>query len=214
MEIVDGQRGTMDWPRRAVLRRLAAVTLGAGAVVRDAGAAAAADGTPTGAAAAAEFKRAAQRAELCSASNVAGAGLRGEYFANARAHGSPVLTRVDGPIDFASDLEWPQELKKIRPVLVRWTGWVKPVVTGRYRFHAESKGSVITVARQVLAGKEAPPEAGIELAAGRYYPIGMEWIVSAGSSERARLEWTAPYGARFLVPRTLLYLPTETAVKP
>ena len=26
-----------------------------------------------------------------------------------------------------------------------------------------------------------------------------------------RLEWTAPHGARFLVPRALLYLPTETA---
>ena len=67
--------------------------------------------------------------------------------------------------------------------------------------------NVFVAARQSLSGPDAARD--VELAAGRFYPILVELGRIAAADERIRLEWTAPHGARFLVPRALLYLPTE-----
>jgi len=157
-----------------------------------------------------ELQRAAQRAGMCSSANAAGVGLQGEYFAAEGCQGKPILVRLDGGIDFDRSLDWPQEHANQRPHSVRWTGWVKPPVTGRYRFHVNASDARVQVSRQALGGSNQPAD--IELAAGRFYPITVELgrIAPAPASERIRLEWTAPHGVRFLVPRALLYVPTET----
>jgi len=162
--------------------------------------------------AAVEARLAAQRAELCSGKNAAGVGLRGEYFASEGCAGAPLLVRLDTAIDFDATLDWPGERRDARPRSVRWSGWVKPPIAGRYRFHAGVSAARIVVARQSLAGPDAPAQADIELAAGRFYPIAMEVDRVAAVDSRIRLEWTAPHGARFAVPRALLYLPTEGLV--
>jgi len=160
--------------------------------------------------AAVEARQAAHRAALCSSANVAGVGLRGEYFAAERCAGAPLLVRLDGGIDFDATLDWPAREQAGRPRSVRWSGWVKPAIAGAYRFHAGAGDAArISVSQQPLAGAGAPADARIELAAGRFYPIVIELDRVASIESRIRLEWTAPHGARFAVPRALLYLPME-----
>jgi hypothetical protein len=155
-----------------------------------------------------ELEQAARKVELCSSANAAGVGLRGEYFADEGCRGTPLLVRLDGSIDFDASLDWPKAQHGPRPRSVRWSGWVKPALAGAYRFHAGVAEARISVSRQPLAGAGVEPQAEIELAAGRFYPITVELdrIAAAG---RIKLEWTAPHGARFAVPRALLYLPSE-----
>ena len=192
--------------RRAFLSLLAGVGAGGALLLQRDGVASAA--TPTDQLAQAELEQAAQKAELCSSANAAGVGLRGEYFADERCRGTPMLVRLDGSIDFDASLDWPVERRR-RPRSVRWSGWVKPPLAGLYRFHAGVADARVLVSQQVLAGPDAEPQADIELAAGRFYPISVELNRIAPDANGIRLEWTAPHGARFLVPRALLYLPTD-----
>jgi PA14 domain len=157
----------------------------------------------------AELARAARRGELCSISNATGTGLRGEYYAGEPGKGDPLLVRVDATVDFDPALEWPAQLAAKRPASARWSGWVKPPISGRYRFHADQNAARLVVARQVMAGPGAAADGSIELAAGRFYPITLEIAQLAAMTGRLRLEWTAPHGARYLVPRALLFLPSE-----
>ena len=156
-----------------------------------------------------ELRRAAQRGELCGAGNAAGVGLRGEYFSGELMHGATLLVRLDGLVDFDASLDWPAGRGNERPHSARWMGWVKPPLSGSYRFHADAPNARVLVARQVLAGADAPPAAHIDMAAGRYYPITVELQRIGTGINRMRLEWTAPHGARFVVPRPLLYPPSE-----
>ncbi len=165
-----------------------------------------------GASESAELRQAAQRLEVCSATNVAGVGLRGEYFANPQSQGRALLVRIDPTIDFNVDLDWPESEVATRPRSVRWSGWIKPPMAGRFRFHFSVPGGRVYVSRQALVGPTALSDASIELAAGRFYPVRVEGdLVAAGPPDRlVRLEWTAPHGARNVIPRSLLYLPSET----
>ena len=109
-------------PRR---RLLLGAALGAGCLLSARASAKSADD----AMAAAELKRAAERADLCSASNATGSGLRGEYFAKEPLAAMPLLVRVDTTIDFDATLDWPANLAGRRPSAARWSGWVKPPYT-------------------------------------------------------------------------------------
>jgi hypothetical protein len=53
----------------------------------------------------------------------------------------------------------------------------------------------------------------VEMSAGRFYPVLIELkgLNPAAAQQRVRLEWTAPHGARYLIPRALLHQPTETS---
>ena len=163
--------------------------------------------TPDNAMAAAELKRAAERADLCSASNATGSGLRGEYFAKEPLASAPLLVRVDTTIDFDATLDWPANLSGRRPSAARWTGWVKPPYTGSYRFHVEQPAARVVVARQVVVDNGATG-ATIHLDTGRFYPIDVDAGRLDALVGRLMLEWTAPHGARYVVPRALLFLPT------
>jgi len=160
-----------------------------------------------------ELQRAAERGSLCSNSNPTGVGLRGEYFAKEKFQGSPLLVRTDAGIDFDSNFDW-RAAPGVSPPpkSVRWTGWVRPPVTGRYRFHVQAEGATITVARKVLTGLSDPNDAYVELHAGRYAPVVIEMSPVPVGDERIRFEWTTPYGARFVVPRALLFTPTESVM--
>ncbi len=155
-----------------------------------------------------ELNRAAQRAELCSPSNAPGTGLRGEYFARDFAQGKVLLVRTDSTVDFDNGFEWPAQAGE-RPKSARWTGWVKPSIAGSYRFHANQEAASLVVARQPMLGQGASATASIALAAGRYYPMTLQIDHVAAMKGRLRLEWTAPHGARYLIPRALMFLPSE-----
>jgi hypothetical protein len=161
-----------------------------------------------------ELNRAAERGSLCSSSNPTGVGLRGEYFAKEKFQGSPLLVRTDAGIDFDANFDWRSAPGVSQaPKSVRWTGWVRPPVTGRYKFHVQAEGATVTVARKVLTGLSNPDDAYVELHAGRYAPVVIEMSpVPTGAAERVRFEWTTPYGARFVVPQALLFTPNESLV--
>jgi hypothetical protein len=162
---------------------------------------------------AAELLRAADRAGICSAANAVGVGLRGEYYSESSLRGRAALVRVDDVVDFESSMKLTTNIE-VRPVSVRWSGWVKPPLSGLYRFHAEAPNMRVLVARNLVAGAGVPMDQKVNLSAGRFYPI--EVIVSkiTHSDTRIRLEWTAPHGARYVIPRALLHLPSETVVPP
>lgn len=159
---------------------------------------------------AAELARSAERADLCMASNAKGVGLRGEYFTNSSPGSLPVLVRIDEVIDFDQEIAFAAGSEAAPLVAVRWSGWLKAPLSGRYRFHADAPGMKVVVARQAMAGTGAQVDASMELAAGRFYPIEVTVNPYSASTAHVRLEWTAPHGARYVIPRALLHLPTDT----
>ncbi len=162
----------------------------------------------------AELIRAAERADICTAANAVGTGLRGEYFSATNLRGTAGVVRVDEVIDFDESVKWAAGTTAPSAASVRWSGWIKAPLSGKYRFHADAPHMRILVARKLVAGEGAPSEELVELAAGRFYPV--EVIVSqlSMSDQRIRLEWTAPHGARYVVPKALLNPPTETVSAP
>ena len=154
-----------------------------------------------------ELRRAADRAAMCSTREALAAGLRADYFADPGFRGAVLLSRQEGPLDQS----WPAAAEGRVARSARWREWVKPALGGRYRFHSEEPGVRITVADQRF-GAGADPQASIELATGRYVPITVEWPDRPADSTRLdpRLSWTAPHGARYLVPRAALYPPSDT----
>ncbi len=105
-------------------------------------------------------------------------------------------------------------MRSARPVSARWTGWVRPPLAGRYRFHLATPRARVSLSREVVVEDGVSTGDGIELAVGKYYPIAISIDNLSPSFTGARLEWTAPYGARYVVPQALLNLPTETVSRP
>lgn len=161
---------------------------------------------------AAELDRAAERADICTAANAVGVGLRGEYFPQPYLRGTPRIVRVDDVIDFDRSIKGPAGEASQAVSSVRWSGWVKAPLSGKYRFHADAPGMQIMVAHKPVAGKGSLQEERVDLDAGRFYPIEIVVNQLTDSETRIRLEWTAPHGARYVVPKALLHLPTDTVV--
>ena len=101
-----------------------------------------------------ESAEGARRASVCSASNPVGVGLRGEYFSAPRWQGRPGRVRIDTSIEFSSLADLAGSALP-SPGSVRWTGWVKVPVSGRYRFDGGGTDVRIAVANLPLAGKGA-----------------------------------------------------------
>ncbi len=157
----------------------------------------------------AELLRAAERADICTSANAVGVGLRGEYFAEANLRGPVKLMRIDEVVDFDHSFQSHAASNGQAVGSVRWRGWVKAPLSGTYRFHSDAPGMTILVAREPVAGEGAVAEGKIDLAAGRFYPVEIVVNRVTQSDKRIRLEWTAPHGARYVVPRALLHLPTD-----
>ena len=162
---------------------------------------------------AAELLLAAERADTCSARNAVGVGLKGEYFAKAYFSGPATLVRVDDVVDLDPSIEWPTGTA-MRPGSIRWSGWIKPPLSGKYRFHAGAPNMQVLVGRNIVAGEGASPDGSVDLAAGRFYPIEVAVSRLIESDIRIKLEWTAPHGARYVIQRALLHLPTERVAAP
>ena len=145
-----------------------------------------------------------QSMQICSAVNGSGVGLLAEYFAADQCEGKPVLSRVEGPVEWDPTELWSDD----GPASARWRGWVRPPLSGKYMFHAAHPGARIVVARRPFITRDESSMEPISMEAGRYYPIVLEVYALRASTAPIQLEWTAPHGMRFLIPRSLLYLPT------
>ncbi|MDO8903532.1 hypothetical protein [Hydrogenophaga sp.] len=159
-----------------------------------------------------DMQTAELRADMCTSANAVGVGLRGEYFPGEIGKGTPLLVRIDSPVLFDDSLNWPDNLGK-RPRSVRWSGWIKAPLTGTYRFHADAKGLSVSIAQRVVAGAGVSPPVPVDMSVGRFYPILLELSEVGPDMGEIRLEWTAPHGARYLVPRSLLFLPSDTVAE-
>lgn len=111
-----------------------------------------------------------------------GAGLLGEYFDNDRLEGAPVKTRLDPHIDFAWGRKPPIEGVSSRKYSIRWTGAMRPEVSGRHSFFTRSRNSqyrVIIDGRAVIDTwaheRNGLHEVALELEAGKRYDIRIEW---------------------------------------
>jgi hypothetical protein len=157
-----------------------------------------------------DMGEAARLAALCSGSNPIGVGLRGEYYSGENCRGEPEATRTDTTIEFASPHDLSKAAGMDRIGSVRWTGWIKPHVAGRFKFEGGSPQIRVSISNIRLSGLNVAPDAEIQLLAGRYYPIQMEINRIPPEQPPIRLRWTVPYGAHYLVPRQALFLPTDS----
>ena len=153
---------------------------------------------------------AATQNALCSAANAVGVGLQGAYFDGERWSGRVLFERLDAAIDFAPGFAAAASASGAPAQSVRWKGWIKAPLNGKFRFHATAPGLSIRIANQPAAGEGAAEERPIEMNAGRFYPIQIELARTADATGALRLEWTAPHGARYVVPRALLFPPTDS----
>jgi hypothetical protein len=88
-------------------------------------------------------------------------------------------------------------------------------MTGPYTLHASAPGARITISRQRVQSGTPMVNIPIELAAGRFYPVVVEIpnLAALGADGVVKFEWTAPHGMRFVIPRALLYLPSDQAAQ-
>jgi hypothetical protein len=174
-----------------------------------------------------ELARAAERGNMCSAREAKAAGLKAEFFAQPRWAGTALLSRLEGPVE-ASSAGAADAAEPVQARSARWRGWIRPPLTGAYAFHSNQPGVRITVSGQPVSSGPDSAGATVQLAAGRYHPIIVEWadIPSAARSPQTRssadaataapaakgltLSWTAPHGARYVIPKSALYPPTDT----
>ncbi len=154
-----------------------------------------------------ELARADERGNICSGREAKAAGLRAEYFGRPEMAGAPLLVRQEGPLDEP----WPQvgQLVERAPQSARWRGWIRAPMSGRYAFHSDHPGAIITVAGQRFVDVTDT----VELAAGRYHPISVELgriPSTAKTPAPLNLSWTTPHGAKYPLPRAVLFPPSDT----
>lgn len=135
-------------------------------------------------------------------------GLKAEYFSGASLEGKPAV-RQDGWINLEPANQAPDPFIPESPISVRWTGTLRPPVSGEYTLNFDAKNAF----RVELDGKplfgnwgDNPVKANqvkVQLEAGRDYTLKAEFYHSDWEQPRAKLYWTLPESA--LKDRSALY---------
>ncbi len=125
-------------------------------------------------------------------------GLRGEYFNNSSFAGEPVLTRVDGQVDFDWHGDSPQPGVVSSDVFfVRWMGKLTAPKSGEYTLClASDDGSRLFLDGDLCVDNwgEHPymeKKSTVKLVAGREYDIRLEYFEKDGGAV-VRLQWRVP----------------------
>jgi beta-glucosidase len=113
-------------------------------------------------------------------------GLRGEYFANRGLTGTPALVRRDTSIRFEWAMGSPDSLLPRDGFSVRWTGTLRPNVTGEYFFGAATDDGVriwldgaLLIDSWYVRGALLD-RTSLHLEAGRSYPLKIEYYENDG----------------------------------
>ena len=141
-----------------------------------------------------------------------GPGLLGSYFANPALSGTPVATRNDS-VSFTWGSGSPISGIGAQPYSVQWTGSVVAPYTGAYQFRTVSDDGVrLWVNGQLLIDNWTPHASTtdtsgiIQLVAGQFYAVRMDYYYDYAGSSVARLQWKAPGHLSFgTVARAQLY---------
>jgi hypothetical protein len=161
---------------------------------------------------ASELQQAQIRGSRCSVREAKATGLLAEYFDQPGWRGKALLSRLEGPLNG----DWPGAGQQAQaPVRsARWRGWVRAPVSGLYAFHVDWPEAQIRVSGQALTATQT-----VHLDAGRYHPIHIELEDLAARPAGAvlpplNLAWTAPHGARYTVPKAVMFKPSDTVQTP
>jgi beta-glucosidase len=133
-----------------------------------------------------------------------GRGLQGAYFGNRTLEGTPVFTRMDTTVEVDWHEGAPREGMNPNDFGVRWTGTIRPPVTGVYRLGVTTTmraevaldDSVVVRTTYPQRDNEFPDprlaqSAPIRLEAGRSYRVRVEAHESYGEAE-LELVWSTP----------------------
>ena len=150
---------------------------------------------------------------------VPGGGLKGEYYNNMTLSGVPILTRIDPGVDFNLGADSPDpNVVNEDAFSVRWRGEVEAVFSEEYTFYTRTNdGSRLWVNDQLIVDKWAwvnrvvdTRGEPIELVAGEWYSIRMEWFNEDGDAE-AHLLWESASQAKGIIPAAALSLPVRAS---
>ena len=143
----------------------------------------------------APWKSAADGLELIQGENFP-EGLQAEYFDNTRLEGTPRV-RKESWINFEPANQAPDPFLPKSPLSVRWTGKLKPTVSGRYTFSFTSDdGCRLSIDNQMLidawqAHAVSTDSASIYLEAGKEYQLKAEYYDNRDYAI-VKLQWKVP----------------------
>lgn len=134
--------------------------------------------------------------EIIGEENLPG-GLKAEYFDNDSLTGTP-KTRTDKTVNYDPANQPPDPFLTMKaPMSIRWTGTLKPSLSGEYTLNFVSDDGV----RVYLDGKRvidhwnvharAEDKATLQLAAGKTYDLRVEYF-DGGGEAIAKLQWYTP----------------------
>ena len=135
-------------------------------------------------------------------------GLLGQYFDDPEFTGTR-LVRVDQGLDFEWGNGSPDASMGVDNFSIRWTGWVQPEFTEQYTFHTITDDGVrLWINGELIIDQwipQAPTEwtGTIQLEAGRYYAVRMEFYEQGGGAV-AHLDWSSPSRPRQMIPASRL----------
>lgn len=126
-------------------------------------------------------------------------GLLGEYFDNMELKGNPTYTRIDEELNFDWGGESPFKKRswKADNFSVRWTGKIKPAVSGEFVLDLTSDDGVRLFLEDKLVidnwsdHAPEPREYKVNLSAGKEYKIIIEYYENGGGAV-CKLGWTLP----------------------
>ena len=123
-------------------------------------------------------------------------GLRAEYFDNTRLEGTP-KERKEGWINFEPANQAPDPFLPKSPLSIRWTGKLRPTISGRYTFSFTSDdGCRLRINNEMLIDawnghSVSTDSASIYLEAGKDYQLQAEYYDNRDYAI-AKLQWKVP----------------------
>ncbi len=140
-------------------------------------------------------------------------GLLGTYYDN-RDLTEPKQTRLDPELSFNWGNGSPDPLIQPDTFSCRWTGFIEPLHTGTYTFHAKSdNGRRLWINDQQVIDKwlddyDQTYTGTIALEAGKKYPIVYEYYEDGGGAN-TRLEWSSDRQPREVIPSARFTPPAQ-----
>lgn len=146
-----------------------------------------------------------------SADVSAGTGLRAEYY-DRPDFKNRKLTRVDPQLDFDRGSKLGLKDTSVSEFSARWTGWVRPKVSGAHTFHvvADDKvrlwvdGSLVIDNWRSPTSAESSGEFALALKADHKYGLRLEYGGNL-SAAKMKLQWSTPDLEKEIIPKSRLY---------
>ncbi len=142
-----------------------------------------------------------------------GTGLIGHYYKGANLQEPVALTRVDPTINFDWGVTAPDPQFQGTDYSVRWTGRLRATTTATYTFTFIADdgvrlyfgpGSPLVIDDWNAHGP-TPDSFNVDLTAGQFYAITIEYFECCGGDAIAQLYWAIGGGNRVIVPSSQLY---------